>query len=255
MEAILNHRRMKNGNPFQFWMSPDLWDWLQRRRKERPNDYYVFFELVFTERERRLNPECTSATATQEGMARLAEGRAQKEFDDFLRNICDLKRKGISLRSFRYYNSSALVGMGCEMRLVMLTTGHDTIESFLHYLTGLPTHLRKLGKVLLKHHQDVIAGRETEVFLTRAEMVDAIRTDSLNNRLELQNWLERRLEAMPEQFLRTLENLPRGCLRIEPDGCLVIRLPRHITVAPAMPANGFAPADAQLILPLPDFRN
>lgn len=254
MECVFRGRRIKTQNPFQFYMSPELFAWLKERRKQRPHDYYVFYELVFSERARRKDPDCTKRPVAKE-KAHAAEVEGYRIFNDFLRNVCQLKREGIGLRSFKYYNASELFGAGANKHLIMMLTGHDKIESFLHYLTGLPKYLRRLGEVLRKHYEAAIKGEETEVFLTRAEMVDAVRKDTRQNRLEHEHWLDRRLDAMPERFLRTLANLPRGCLRVEPDGCLVIRLPRHIEAVPASPGNGFAHENDQLSLPLPDLRN
>jgi len=206
--------------------------------------------LVFTKKQLR-DPKCNKAPVKNEKeVAHNAERRAWDVFDDFLRNLCQIKRTGLSFRSFRTYNCSELVGAGYEPRLVMSLSGHQDEENFLRYLTGLPKHIRRMAERNRQHYLAVAAGREDPVYLTVTEGVEHLS-------LEIQaseSKLERAINSIPELVLKSLYHLARNNFSVEADGSVVIRLPGLFESAVPVNGNGLDYDLRQLCLPFPGER-
>lgn len=253
VEAAVSHRRVKNHWLLALVISPAFRAWMERQPHSE-DDEYVFKELF--KREQLAKPNKGSMADKREA-ANAAEVLAQKMFDDYLRKTCGLTREGISLRSFKYYNASALIVMGHQPLLVRKFSGHANDVNLERYLTGIQRALWRMATDLWEHYEAVAAGIEEPVILTHRAVVRHLNAEMKRHAAEFtqemnllraeNSRLTAEVRQLPELLVKTL--LAQAALCVEPDGTAVLRLPLNGTsrtidprqlLLPSLQTNGQA---------------
>ena len=143
-EGIVRGHRRKSGKAFSYCLWPELLQWYKERARAKA-DYYVFPELVFSERERR-NPAFNNLEVPATGKAArifATRMRALKVFNAFLVEA-GFKHPLISFKSLRYHNFGLCVRHGVPGPLAMAACGTGPKNN---YTAVSDTQIRRLNEL------------------------------------------------------------------------------------------------------------
>lgn len=140
------------------------------------DDIFAFKSVVYSRKELKdpdinrkpLNESNEEAETRRDNAA----DRAAKLVKKFLVEVCDIKRPGVSIHSFRHTNVSEWEVQGFPRILSMALSGHLTEESFLNYASAAVEYLKKV----ISHTHDfwAHADRERVLIFTKSQLYEAL---------------------------------------------------------------------------------
>ena len=164
----IKYKRMKTGEPIEFFALPPLLDWLKKRREAlAPGAVYFFPEVIFLDSELR-DPQCN--TPEWAGFKQWPEGKAPQScalrggiygaarMSKFLTR-CGLKTKEITYKSFRKHNISFWASIGIKASTRMLMAGHSKLESHQRYDVPAEFELVRSRDILWDYYQAIMNGQ------------------------------------------------------------------------------------------------
>jgi hypothetical protein len=197
-------RRWKTTVRFRFKVSVRFRRWLFARKQRGGiwDGVYIFPELVFGKRACR-NDDCNDVDLTQKQKEKIlasATGRIAEFFDPFL-IACEVKKSGISYKSFRHYNLPLLRSKHVPHEVSMDMAGQETLIAFLGYGDhGTDWEYDRTANLVESHYVNLGLNRDDGDFLTLGEL--AKHSDAkLNNAVDhLKENIRRVPAAMKEAW-------------------------------------------------------
>mgnify|MGYP003574927894 CR=1 FL=1 len=166
--------RQKTGFYFRMIAWEEVFNWF-KEMNFHDDDIYVF-DFGYTAEERQVPnfnrvPLQESDKEAAKRRSR-ASGRAGTLVKNFLQKICGLKRKGLSIHSFRHTNISEWEAEGWPRLVGMACSGHGTEANYLDYAHPIRSHIRSLSGTT--HDFWAHAERERVYIFTITQLYEAI---------------------------------------------------------------------------------
>lgn len=169
---LIRGRRHKTGE----WFSLHVPDCLRRKwlikRRARGGIYatgYIFPEFVYGIRkcQKARGPLDVFSHTKEENIETNIINRFGPLFNVFLRDICGIKRPGISFVSFRHHHLPVLKAQGTPIEVAMDMAGHKTaLASFEYGGSASEQQLRSASALLERHIRNCKAGKHDTVIVT-----------------------------------------------------------------------------------------
>jgi hypothetical protein len=172
---FIDGRRFKTKIPYYIAISKRLRKWLLRRRAKGGvwAEGYVFPELVFGIR------ACLSSTGPlsvltdkqEEDVETNVTERLRDYFNKFLDEVCEIKRPGITYKSFRHYILPYLRSQNVPAEVGKDIAGQVTLEAYVGYGgRGAPQQQMRATGLLEDHFQNVKEGKKETILLTNRDL-------------------------------------------------------------------------------------
>ena len=172
---FIDGRRFKTGIPFYIAISRRFRRWLLRRRAKGGvwAKGYIFPEFVFGIRAclNSTGPLSILTDKQEEDIETNVTERLRDYFNKFLNQVCEIKRPGITYKSFRHYILPYLRSQNVPAEVGKDMAGQVTLEAYLGYGGhGAPQqHMRATG-LLEDHFLNVKEGKNETIILTNRDL-------------------------------------------------------------------------------------
>ena len=132
---------------------------------------YIFPELVFGIRACQNDETKVLSSKEEEEILTNVTERLRDYFNKFLDEVCNIKRDGLSYKSFRHTNLPYLRYLGAPDEVGLDMAGQLSLSSYLGYGNhGVPEQYVRAAELLEQHYLNIKNGKKERVFLTFSDL-------------------------------------------------------------------------------------
>jgi hypothetical protein len=212
---FIDGRRFKTNIPFYIRVSKRFRKWLLRRRAKGGvwAEGYVFPELVFgiTACNNSTGPLSLLTDKQEEDIETNVTERLRDYFNKFLDQVCEIKRPGISYKSFRHYILPYLRSQNVPAEVGKDMAGQLTLEAYLAYGGhGTDQQIGRAAGLLEEHFENVRVGKNETIILTHHDLAKYVEKVQLKGLKKLLHAYKSSTAEVVGEIRRVVASQDRG---------------------------------------------